>query len=75
MAAHLRSAASVLSPDEQEKTVVPAVLLPIDAEIAYRHSQVRADWEVSRPAPRVAERARTPALRVLRRRAARRLHA
>ena len=49
--------------------MVPAVLLHIDTEIAYRQAQVRADWARSRPAPRSEQRA--PALRGLRRRAAR----
>ena len=55
--------------------MVPAMLLGIDAEIAHRQSAVRADWARSRRAPRTDESGRAPALRGLRRRAARLLHA
>ena len=55
--------------------MVPAMLLLIDAEIAHRQATVRHDWARSRPAPRSPEGARTPALRGLRRRAGRLLHA
>lgn len=55
--------------------MVPAVLLHIDAEIAHRQQTVRADWARSRRAPRPERAARPPALRGLRSRAARLLHA
>lgn len=55
--------------------MVPAVLLHLDTEIAYRQEAVRADWARSRPVPRRVRAARPPVLRALRSRAARLLHA
>ena len=54
--------------------MVPAVLLLIDAEIAHRQAAVRADWAASSRHP-CTEQERSPALRGLRRRAGRLLHA
>ena len=55
--------------------MVPAVLLHIDTELAYRQEAVRADWARSRPVPRPEGAVRAPRARRWRSRAARLLHA
>ena len=56
-------------------SIVPAMLLHVDAEIAHRQAAVREDWARSRRAPRPDRVRRRPSLIGLRRRAGRLLHA